>query len=65
MIKADTVRRVEHEHCIDVKIETWVESQNELFVPELISLLKACHEIRPEETFKAVELFLEEKLEND
>ena len=65
MIKAYISRYVEHEHSADVKIETEIESTQTLICAEIVSLLKACHEIRPEETFKAVELFLEENLEND
>ena len=60
MIKSYVVTKVLHEHSTYCQIQTEIEVTKALFVPELVSLLKACFERMPDETLTSLELVMHE-----
>lgn len=55
MIRSEVVRQVEHEHCMDVKIDVEIYTDSQLFVPELITIIKECYKTRPDMTIAALD----------
>mgnify|MGYP003296588253 CR=1 FL=1 len=60
MIKSYVKTKVSHEHSTYCQIQTEIDVNKALFVPELVSLLKACFDRMPDETLKSLELFVHE-----
>lgn len=60
MLRTKVTRISSYDHSTQVRVDTQIDTTPELFIPEVVSLLKTCFERQPNETLKAIEMFMED-----